>query len=239
MDNAGYVGLSRQAGLLRELNTIANNIANISTNGFRREGVLFSEHVASLEARDEYLSLTTANRQFIDLNAGEIKRTGNPLDVSIQGDGFFLVETPLGQRLTRDGAFSLNAEGELVTSGGARVLDESGGAIVLPPNAEQINITDDGVINVDKNPVGRIGVVTADLSSLVNEGGNLFKSEAEFTPAQDARVLQYSLEGSNVSPVIELARLIEVQRTYEMTKSLSDNENDRIEQTIRTLSQSR
>ena len=237
MDNAGYIGLSRNAGLTRELNAIANNIANANTNGFRREGSVFAEHVKALENGDPSVSIATMSRRFVDLSPGDVTMTDNPLDFAIEGEGFFLVETPAGERLTRDGAFSVNAEGELITSTGARVLDEAGGAVAIPPEAQTITLSVDGFIFADGQAVGRIGVVTADPAFMVREGQNLFRAETGFEPAPDAVVRQNALEGSNVNPVVELARLIEVQRTYETSKNFMDQENERIRQTIRTIGQ--
>lgn len=237
MDNAGYIGLSRNAGLMRELTTIANNIANVSTNGYRREGAVFAEHVKALDGGDPSVSIATMSRRFVDLSAGAVTQSGNPLDFAIAGEGFFLVETPGGERLTRDGAFSTNAEGELVTSSGARVLDETGGALVIPQQTSSINVSGDGVIFADDQPIGRIGVVTADPAFMVREGQNTFRAENGFEPVENPRVQQNALEGSNVNPVTELARLIEVQRTYELTQKFSQDENERINRTVRALGQ--
>jgi len=238
MDNAGYIGLSRQSGLMRELNTVANNIANINTNGYRREANIFAEHVKALQNGDPSLSISTLTRRYVDLSEGDIVKTNNPLDVAIEGDGFLLVETPAGERLTRDGALSLNAQNELVSATGARVLDESGGAIVIPPGSGAISVTGDGVINSGTQTIGRLGVVKADPAFLIREGQNQFRAENGYEPATDARVHQFSLEGSNVSAVEELARLIEVQRTYELSKNFSDGDGERITRTIRALGQS-
>jgi flagellar basal-body rod protein FlgF len=235
MDNASYIGISRQEGLLRELSAIANNIANINTNGFRREGVMFAAFMNNLESGSEGISIATANSRFIDLDPGEIRHSGNPLDLAIESDGFFLVETQSGQRLTREGAFTLNAANQLITPNGARVLDESGSAIAIPPDSKDINIAGDGAIYVDGNATGKIGVYTANPASLVREGDNLLSTEDEILPVEEPRVRQYAIEGSNVSPVTELARMIEVQRAYEQSKMLSEDENDRIEQTIKML----
>jgi flagellar basal-body rod protein FlgF len=237
MDNAGYIGLTRSSGLMRELNTVANNIANINTNGYRREGAIFAEHVKALDGGDPSLSMATLTRRYVDLSSGEVAQTGNPLDFAVVGEGFFLVGTDGGQRLTRDGAFSKNAAGELITTSGDRVLDESGGAIVIPPQAASINATADGTITADGQAIARLGVVTADPAFLVREGNNLFRPENGYTPVANARVQQSALEGSNVSAVTELARLIEVQRMYESSKQFTDGENERIRQTVRVLGQ--
>ncbi|MBT8472727.1 MAG: flagellar basal-body rod protein FlgF [Marinicaulis sp.] len=235
MDNVGYVGLSRNAGLMRQLDSVANNIANVSTNGYRREGNVFAEHIKALDGRDPSLSVSTLSRRFVDLSPGDVTTTSNPLDFAIEGDGFFLVETQNGQRLTRDGAFSRNAQNELVTSGDMRVLDDTGGAIVIPAQAKSIEAANDGLIFADGEPIGRLGVVTADPAGLVREGGNLFRAENGFDPAEAVRVRQFAVEGSNVNAVAELARLIEVQRTYEISQKFSKDDDERINRTIRVL----
>ena len=237
MDNAGYVGLSRQVGLRKELNVIANNIANVSTNGFRRESAIFAEYVKALDGGDPSLSIATMTHRFIDLSAGEIAVTNNSLDVAIVGDAFFVVETPQGERLTRDGAFSLNDIGELVTATGNRVLSNGGGPINIPQDATKISIAGDGSIFVNGQTTGQIGLAKADPTTLVRDGDNLFVSEQGYEQSETARVQQFALEGSNVSAVEELARLIEVQRTYEAGQRFMQNENERIERTIRALGQ--
>ncbi len=235
MDNAGYIDLSRQSGLLREMNAIANNIANINTVGFRRESVLFAEHVKALGADDPSISIATMDRRYVDFTEGEIATTENPLDVAIEGEGFFLIEGSDGPRLTRAGSFSLNAVGEIITAGGRRVLDEGGGALVIPAQAGSIAVAADGSITADGQAVGRFGVVTADPASLVREGDNLFRADGGYETSTTARVRQSALEGSNVSAVSEIARLIEVQRTYEMGQKFLQDENDRIMRTVREL----
>ncbi len=237
MDNAGYIGLSRQAGLRKEINAIANNIANISTNGFRREGAVFAEHIKALDGDEPSLSVATMSHRFVDLSPGDVTVTNNALDVAIDGDAFFLVETAQGERLTRDGAFSLNDVGELVSASNNRVLGNGGGPITIPQDATSISISGDGSIFADGQAVGQIGLVTADPNYLVRDGDNQFIAEQGFQQTDAARVQQFALEGSNVSAVEELARLIEVQRTYEAGQRFMQDENERIERTIRTLGQ--
>lgn len=238
MDNAGYISLSRQAGLMRELNTIANNIANASTSGYRRESVIFAEHVKALHGGDPSLSIATMNHRYIDFSGGEIRGSDNPLDMAIDGDGFFLVEGEGGPRLTRAGSFSLNAVGELITADGRRVLDEGGGALVVPPQSGTISVAPDGSVTADNQPVGRLGVVTADPAYLVREGDNVFRAERGYQPAAAAKVRQNALEGSNVSVVTEIAHLIEVQRAYEMGQNFLQSDDERIKRTVRELGQS-
>ncbi|MEP3511095.1 MAG: flagellar hook-basal body complex protein, partial [Lentilitoribacter sp.] len=117
MENTGYTTLTRQSGLLREMRVVANNIANAATSGFRQEGVIFSEYVQPVE-NSESLSMGQADARQTSFAQGTLTQTGGQFDFAIEGDGFFLVETPLGERLTRAGAFSPNAEGDLVTFDG-------------------------------------------------------------------------------------------------------------------------
>ena len=238
MDNSGYVGLTKQMGLRRELNTIANNIANMSTNGFRREGAVFAEHVAALQNGEPSLSMSTLSRRYVDMSAGELTITKAPLDVAIDGDGFFLVETPAGERLTRDGAFTLNSERELINSQNYRVLDESGGAITIPQGTENIIISEDGSVFADGQPAAKLGVVIADTATLIREGANMFEAQGGYETAENPQVRQGAVEGSNVNAIEEMARLIEVQRAYQSSKNFTDDENERITRTIRALGQS-
>lgn len=237
MDNAGYVSLARQTGLMRELSSIANNIANVNTTGYRKESVLFGEHVKALGADEPSLSMATMDRRFVDFTPGDIKETGRTLDFAIEGDGFFLVQTPQGTGLTRAGSFSLNDVGELITTSGQRVLDEGGGAIVIPPEARTISVSPDGAISADGQQVARLGVVTANEAGLERVGDNAFLATGGYQTATTARVHQGALEGSNVSAVNEIAKLIEVQRTYEMGQKLLSDDDQRIVRTVRELGQ--
>ena len=128
MDAALYTTLNRQSGLMREMGVVANNIANASTNGFRREGVVFSEFVAALD-EDPSLSMAHASGRHVDLSQATLAMTGGAFDFAIQGEGFFLIETPQGERLTRAGSFTPSPEGELVTADGYRLLDAGGAPI--------------------------------------------------------------------------------------------------------------
>lgn len=235
MDNAGYVALQRQAGLLRELNSIANNIANANTRGYRRESVIFAEHVKSLEQGDPSLSIATLDHRYIDVRQGAITQTNGPLDFAIEGEGFFLVESDGGPRLSRAGAFSLNGAGEIVNAEGRRVLDESGGAITIPAGAKSITAAADGTIAADGQAVGRLGVVKADPAFLVREGNNLLRAEKGYQPVENPKVSQFAVEGSNVSPVEEISNLIEVQRAYESGARFLGDEHERIRNAVREL----
>ncbi len=143
MDAAGYTALTRQSGLMREMQVVANNIANLSTTGFRREGVIFSEYVDRM-GEDPSLSMANGNARLVDLSQAGISQTGGAFDLAIQGDGFFLIETSNGQALTRAGAFTPSAAGELVTPDGNRLLDQGGAPVFIPPGAAKVAVAKGG-----------------------------------------------------------------------------------------------
>ena len=138
MDNPTYVGLTRQSGLMREMQVVANNIANMATTGYRREGVIFAEHVAATGPGDPSLSMGNAVGRSISPVQGAISATGGQFDIAIEGDGFFLVETPEGEALTRAGNFIRNEGGELVTMNGHRLLDAGGAPVFVPATAQSV-----------------------------------------------------------------------------------------------------
>jgi flagellar basal-body rod protein FlgF len=236
MDNAGYIALTRQSGLMREMQAVANNIANISTTGFRREGVVFAEHVRALEGRNPSLSMASAAGRLSSPVQGALQGTGGALDVAIEGQGFFLVETPEGERLTRAGAFMPNEAGELVNPDGHRVLDAGGAPIFVPPDARGIGIATDGTISADGAPLAQLAVVRpVDPLTLTRGAGVLFAAASGVEPVEEAVVLQGHLEASNVQPVPEIARMIAVQRAYELGQSFLEREDDRIRMVVQTL----
>lgn len=237
MDNAIYATLTRQSGLMREMRAVANNIANVSTTGFRREGVLFAEHVAALGGAEPSLSMSHANGRHVDLAQGPLAQTGGTFDFAIEGEGFFQIETAEGVQLTRAGSFTPSAEGELLTADGHRLLDVGGAPVFVPTDARAIAVAQDGTLSADGAPLAQIGIVLpADRTSLRHGGGTRFAYEGEVEPAEGAVLLQGYVEESNVDPISEIARMIEVQRAYEMGQTFLDREDERIRSTISTLS---
>lgn len=238
MDLAGYVALTRQAGLAKELQSVANNIANLSTTGYRREGVMFAEMVQALPVEGGSVAMTAARGRYFDELQGSLDETGGALDLAIEGEGYFTVMTPAGERLTRAGAFTRDADGRIVNMDGHPLLDEGGGEIVIPFEARHVNVSADGTLSADDEPVARIGLVTVeDQSKLFREAGVLFRADTPPTPVESGKVLQGFLEQSNVNPVAELSRMVEVQRAYEYGQKLMDTEDDRIRLVVRTLGQ--
>ncbi len=228
-----YVALTRQSGLMKEMQVTAHNIANISTTGFRREGVIFSEYVKRVEG-GESLSMARASGRHMDLSQAGITTTGAAFDFAIQGEGFFAVQTPDGERLTRAGSFTPSDAGELVNGDGHMLLDLGGAPIFVPPDAS-VAVGQDGTVSANGEPIGQIGLFRpVDPLDLRHQGGTLFQTAAS-EPVEGSIILQGSLEESNVQPVNEIARMIEVQRAYELGQSFLDREDERLRGIIQTL----
>ena len=238
MDLAGYVALTRVSGLAKELQFVANNIANLATTGYRREGVVFAEVVKALAAEGGSVAMTEARGRYTDELQGSLDQTGGTLDLAIEGDGYFQVMTPEGPRLTRAGAFTRNQDATVVNMDGHPLLDEGGGEIVIPFEARSIGVSADGTVSVDGQPAAKLGLVkVGDRTKLFREAGVLFRADTEVEAVEDGRVVQGFLEQSNVNPVAELARMVEVQRAYEYGQKLLDQEDERIRKDVSTLGQ--
>lgn len=235
MDATGYITLSRQSGLLREFQVIANNIANSATTGYRQEGLIFSEYVKGDGAGDS-ISMAVARARDTSMVQGALTRTDGRLDMAIEGDGFFMIETPQGQRLTRAGSFATSAAGELVTPDGFRVLDAGGAPLFIPPDATDLSIGADGTISASGRALGQIGLfLPADGAAMLREDGVRFAPKGDVQPTFEARVLQGFLESANVDPIGQMARMIEVQRSYELGQKLLDTEHERLRGALSTL----
>jgi flagellar basal-body rod protein FlgF len=239
-----HPALSRQSGLLREIEVLAHNVANASTTGYRAQGVVFAEHVRAGsrggqgDAAAPSLSLGHAAGRLIDLTQGALKPTGGALDLGIEGDGFFQVRTEGGDRLTRAGALTQGPEGEILTLAGHALLDEGGAPLVLPGGAADIAVSPDGTVSADGEPVGRIALVRpVDPTRLTHAEGTLLDPGGAVVPADGARVAQGFLEASNVQPVAAMARLVEVQNAYQLGQGFMDREHERMRSLIALLDQ--
>ena len=236
MDNSSYVTLTRQSGLMREMQVVANNIANMATTGYRAEGVVFAEHVAATGRGEPSLSMGKAVGRSVSEQQGALSRTGGPFDFAIEGPGFFLVETPAGESLTRAGNFIRSPENELVTMDGHRLLDAGGAPVFVPANARAITLAPDGTLSADGQPLTQIGLWQPnDPTELSRRSGVLFEAPSGVRPVEGTRLVQGALEASNVDPVGQIARMIEVQRAYELGQSFLDAEDGRIRDFLRTV----
>ncbi|MEM7694950.1 MAG: flagellar basal-body rod protein FlgF [Pseudomonadota bacterium] len=232
-----YVALSGQVTMDERLTTIANNVANMRTAGFRAETVDFKSVFS--ETRSESVAFATVGTQHIDRRQGPIERTGNQLDVAISGDGFFAIQTPEGLAYTRDGRFTVNEAGDLLTVTGHAVTDEGGAPMVVDPARGPISFGTDGTVSQEGAVVGRIGLFAIpEAANLSRYGDAAVLSDLPVEPVED-RVLngvrQGYLEGSNVNAVHAITELIEVQRAFEYANSSVSDRNRSLQQAVRTL----
>ncbi|MCP8937328.1 flagellar basal-body rod protein FlgF [Alsobacter sp. SYSU M60028] len=227
MENALLIGLSRQMALSRELDVIANNVANVATTGFKARSLRFEEYLAPEASADAFakpdqpLSYVVDKASGLDMSAGPLEMTGRELDVALRGPGVFAVQTPEGERYTRNGAFEINAAGELVTSDGYKVLGD-GGPLVFGANETAITFAADGTVSSSDGVKGRLKLLQVNSpSQLENVGANIYRALAALQPAQpDVRVQGGAVERSNVNAVTEMSRLIEVNRAYQSVSSM-------------------
>lgn len=248
MQNALLVGLSRQVALARELDVVANNIANINTTGYKADGSLFEEYLSSAARSDpkySRISFVQDRGTWHNLSAGPIEQTGNPLNVAIDGNAFLVVQTARGERYTRNGALQINGSGELVTSEGDPVLGDSG-PIQFQPTDNQVTIGQDGTISVREGNAtvdslrGILRLVTFDNpAQLQKDSGTTFNVTGGAQPQanKESRVIQGSIEKSNVRGVIEMSRMIEITRTYTQIATLLQQQTDQSQQAINKLAE--
>lgn len=229
MENAAYIGLSRQMTLRRELDIAANNIANADTTGFKVEQLLVGAEVGN-RARNDAIrpgaSFVLDNGVGRDFSQGSLEQTGRSLDFAIEGEGvFFRIQDGGGEAYTRDGAFTIDPEGTLVTKAGLPVLGD-GGPITIDPVQGPITVGDDGTISQAGVVIGTLGLARFDnLGVLSKDGDGLYRNASNAAPidAAGAQVRQGMLEGSNVNPLIEITNLIEISRAYERASKMVEN----------------
>ncbi len=240
MENTLLIGLSRQMTLERQMDVVANNVANVNTSGYKADRSMFQEfltsgaHEDNFVGRDRRVSYVQDRATFHDFSQGPVEETKNPLDVAIDGGGFLVVQTPAGERYTRDGGLQINNQGQLVTASGNPVLGNSG-PIVLQQTDKQVTIADDGNVTVleGTNRIdsvrGKLRVVSfAQAQRLVKEGSNLYSAGAGVTSQPDtaSKLRQGFVEKSNVNSVVEMSRMIEVTRTYTQISTLLQQQSD-------------
>ena len=240
MENAQLVSLSRQIGLQRQMDVLANNMANVNTTGFKAEALLFEEFempVArdrSFAYSDQPLAFTQDWATLTDLTPGALMETGNPLDVAVMGDGFLSVETPQGPRWMRGGALQIDAQGTLTDTAGNPVVTDVG-PVAFEADETDITISADGLITTRNGIKARLQLTEfVNPQALVREGDNLW-SGGEPQPATDTRIRQGALERSNVSGIAEMAEMIRVQRSYQSLASLMQRQDEMRRSAIQRL----
>ena len=237
MDVNSHVALSAQLALSRRLETIANNVANAGTAGFRAEGVAFATVVS--KTAPFHTSFTYEGGSHADTRSGAFTQTGNPLDVAIQGEGFLAIQTPQGTGYTRDGRMQMLPTGDIVSLAGHPILDSSGAPLTADPRGGALQIARDGTIRQDGRNVGTLGLFAVDLA----QGYRRFENAAFFPqgaaePVDDLNangVVQGFAEASNVNPILEMTRMIEVQRAFEAVSASLEQRDAATRDTIQAL----
>jgi flagellar basal-body rod protein FlgF len=243
MENTSYIALSQMSALRRQMDVIANNLANVSTPSFRGERVIFRELVAdrtgmtSMPGQGSRASFMTEQGTLRDLRAGAMERTGNSLDVGLVGPGYFVLQGEDAPRYTRHGSFHPDPQGRLVNNDGVAVLGEGDQPISLPPGETKIEIDRRGVISGKDGVIGRLRVVRfEDEQALRKVGDNTYEAEADPQPVDDkTQVAQGMIEGSNVQGVIEITQMIELLRRYQTANRLMEQEHERARRAIDKL----
>ncbi len=232
-----YVSLSAQVALQKRMDTVANNVANMNTGGFRADGVTFA--AALSKASEAQTAFVTTGNTFISRAQGPVTRTDNPLDVAVQGEGWLAIQTPGGTAYTRDGRMQMTAAGELQTLNGHPVLDAGGAAMLLQSDAGPPSIAADGMITQGGRQVGALGLYSIpDGAKLSRYGNSAVVPDVAPTPILDFStnsIEQGFSEGSNINPVLEMTRLIELQRTFESVSSSNQASESSLQDAIKTL----
>ena len=232
MDAAMYKALSGAVAQMRHLEVTSQDLANVNTSGYKRQRLAFSEVLATrLPANDRLGGWVAIGDQRTQLEQGAVGGTGNPLDLAIEGDGFFVIQTSRGERYTRNGGFSLKADGTLITPTGDAVLGEGGPVQIT---GQKVEVASDGSVRSDLGELGRIRIVRfIEPRQVVKEGANLFVTTPPNVQAagDNVRIVQGSLEQSNMSPIDGMISLITINRqfeSYQRAMSLMDSATERM-----------
>ena len=237
MQNGLYVAVSAQVALERRLETIADNIANMNTVGFRASGVSFAAEMA--KAGSASLNFVSPGTEFLSRRAGELIKTDNPLDFAVQGEGWFGIQTPTGTAYTRDGRARLDDSGMLRTLNGDALLDAGGAPIVLDGAAGPPTVSSDGMITQKGRQVGAIGLFAIDPGASLKRAENSgVVPDKPATPILDFTrdgVVQGAIENANVDPVREMTRLIEVTRSFDGVMAEATQSETSVQDAIKAL----
>ena len=237
MQSALYVGLSAQVALEKRLQTIANNVANVNTTGFRTDVVKF-ETILSRAATNP-VAFSSPGDNVISREAGNLSQTGNPLDVAVIGQGWLAFAGPNGTVYTRDGRLQIAANGDLQTVTGFPVIDAGGAPITIDPNAGPVAIAHSGAITQDGNEIGTLGIFSIPADANLDRYGNsgVIPDRPAVAIADFTRdgIRQGYVEGSSANPMQELTRLISASRAFEGTNTLLEGTESSLQNAIRTL----
>lgn len=226
MENTILAVISRQMSIQREMDTLANNIANSSTDGFKSERMRFAEHLVDI-GNNQTIAFVKDAGVIRDFSDGPLRSTGNPLDVAIRGEGFFEIETEDGVLYTRSGRLHLDPIGMLINAEGQAVLGTDGLPIITFPGDTAIVIDPNGRVTSESGELGYLSLVAFDdLSKMVKVGNGLYDTDQDTLIADESTIVQGSLEGSNVVSITEMTRMITLLRSYQGSQALGDQEHD-------------
>lgn len=232
-----YIVSSNMIAQRQKLTMTADNISNSNTVGFKKLGMTFQE-VVSRQKTEEAGSFTHHAGTFYNFSQGGLERTDNDFDVAINGEGFFQTERNGQVHLTRNGNFSMDNTGMLVTASGSPVLDANGGAINIPANSSEMIINRDGSIANQDGVIATLGVVRVnDPQKLIRTGehGYIYEGEAPVAVEQ-INVAQGFVEAANINPIEETVTLTELNRRYQSASRLVKSIEDLEQRAIRDLS---
>ncbi|AWN46003.1 flagellar basal-body rod protein FlgF [Methylobacterium terrae] len=238
MQNSLYVNLSAQVALDKRLTTTANNVANMATAGFRAEETKFSALLA--QATKGAVAFVGSGDTYLSRASGQVSRTDSPLDVAVQGDAWLAIRGTSGPAYTRDGRLTMDATGQLRTLTGQPVLDPGGAPLLLDPQQGPPTIGRDGSIYQGTNQVGALGVYTIDkAATLTRAPGNAVTPSLPAKPVQDFTgigIVQGYVEGSNVNPIMEMTKLISIQRAFESAATATAEAESSLQSAVKSLS---
>lgn len=238
MSNPGYIALSRMLVEQRALDIRANNIANAGTPGFKGESVLFSDYLQQQKGvtsppGGKTVQMVQDRATLRDFSQGPMSKTGNPLDLALQGEGFFAVDTPHGERYTRAGRFSLSTGGDIVDIGGNPVLGIDSRPISVPPNTGSITIAADGTISSEAGQIGKFRVVQFDdQQAMQAEGNSLFATTQPSREAASPAMLQGMVEGANIQAITQMTSMMAAIGSYKSVSEFVDSEAQREQSAI-------
>ncbi len=241
MDNTSYVALSRQNALQKQMDVIANNMANLNTVGFKAEEMMVAE--AGVKTKSDttpfgrLVSFVRDEGTVRDAKEGPLQKTGAPLDVAIHGNGYFTLDSPGGARYTRAGHFRLDENGMIVSGEGYPVMQANGTPIIVAPNEAQINIANDGTVSTENGQIGQMRIVNfANEQALKKSGDGTYITTATANTVTRPQLTQGMLEDSNVEAISQMTTMLQVQRSYQSIQNILDNEQDRIVKAMPILS---
>lgn len=227
METPIYVSLSRQTALRRQMEVVANNVANMSTPGYKQQRVLFQEFLHEPPGGAP-VSMVVDYGVRRDTRNGALTATGNPLDLALEGDGYFVVETLNGPRYTRAGRFQLDNERRIVDVNGLPLLGQGGQPLAIPDGAADIIVRPDGTVATELGEVGQIDIVRfEDEQAMLELGSGLYSSPEDPVAVEDTLVRQGMIEGSNVQGVVEMTQMIEISRQYQQIQKILESEHRR------------